>query len=303
VAKDTVGIYWNSMLRPLAALKGPRAFLYELGGDGCVSIDMLSYMQEIWRAGRHGDPENEVPAIISAVYSCTSQAELTRPNYDFAEALNQLPRSGVAVTSDLCSVSGGGCGSHSPLKQEEAKRFARRAESLLDKKKGVPASGPKPVHVFVDRYEPSWGSFHYGTVGDFDCPACSWGMRVVFDQDVKLRPEFKDFKGGYMGHLNGFQLYPNTSPGLNFFPITMQLNWVGGNTLQLNATIKVGALGVPSPWPGRLQYGEGPFPVMPLVAKATGEPVPQLSIEVPLGDGMDEFKKLTRKDELKSKKH
>ncbi|CAK0791665.1 unnamed protein product [Prorocentrum cordatum] len=292
VAADTVSIYWNSMLRPLVPLKGVRAFLFELSGDGCVSIDMVYHMQEIWRADRPGDPENAVPAIIGAQYSCTSPAELTRADYDYQEAFLQLPRSGFAVTSDLCSVTARGCGSHSPFKQEEAQRFATRAEALLWKKDGVPANAPKPVHVFVDRYEPSWGKFHYGVVGDFTCHTCVWGMRIVFDQDVELRPEFADFKGGFNGHINGFQLYVNTKPGLNYFPVTMQLNWVGGNTVQLNATIKVGALGVDSPWPGRLQYGEGPFPVMPLVSGATGEPVPQLSIEVPLGDGKAELRKL-----------
>jgi hypothetical protein len=292
VAENTVGIYWNSMLRPLAALKGPRAFVYELGGDDCVSIDMFAKVQEIWRAGRRADPENEMPAVIGAQYSCTSPAELTRADYDHQQAFTQLPRSSVAVTSDLCSVNARGCGSHSPFKREEAKRFAIRAESLLYKKKGVPANAPKPVHVFVDRYEPSWGSFHYGSVGDFTCHTCVWGMRVVFDQDVELLPEFKKLSGGFNGHVSGFQLYPNTKPGLNYFPVTMQLNWVGGNTVQLNATVKVGALGVDSPWPGRLQYGEGPFPVMPLVSGATGEPVPQLSIEVPLGEGKYEFRKL-----------
>jgi hypothetical protein len=298
VADDTVGIHWNSMLRPLATLTGPRAFLYELGGDGCVSIDMLYQVQEIWRAGRQGDPENEVPAVIGAQYSCTSPAELTRADYDYQQAFMQLPRSGVAVTSDLCSANARGCGSRYPFKSEEAKRFAIRAERLLYKKKGVPANAPRPVHVFIDRYEPSWGSFHYGVVGDFTCHTCVWGIRVVFDQGVELRPEFKDFQGGYNGHVNGFQLYPNTKPGLNYFPVTMQLNWVGGNTVQLNATVKIGELGVDYPWPGRLQYGEGPFPVMPLVSGATGEPVPQLSIEVPLGDGKNEFKKVMELDQI-----
>jgi len=62
--------------------------------------------------------------------------------------------------------------------------------------------------------------------------------------------------------------------------------------VQLNFTIKVGALGVPSPWPGRLQYGEAAS----LVGIATGEPVPRLSLEVPLGDGREELRQLQLAD-------
>jgi hypothetical protein len=288
------------MLHPLTALRGPRALLFELEGDGCVSIDMVSQLQKIWATRRQGGSENEKPAVLGAQYSCTAPASLTGANYDYQQDFLQLHRSGVVVTSDLCTPAAQGCGAHSPFKHDEAKRFAIRAEQLIRQRSHVPASFPKLVHVFVDMYNESWGSFHLGSMGTV--PAymhwCIWGMRLVFDQEVELRPEFQGFKEGYLGHINGFQLYVNTSPGLNYLPLTMLFSWVRGNTVQLNVTMKTHELGVDSPWPGKLQYGEGPFPVMPLVSSATGEPVPQFSLEVPLGDGKEDFEKLQLADKL-----
>jgi len=60
-----------------------RAILYEMQGDGCVALDMLDQAQEIWRTGRQGGSANEVPALIGAMYSCTSPAALMGANYDF----------------------------------------------------------------------------------------------------------------------------------------------------------------------------------------------------------------------------
>jgi hypothetical protein len=302
VADDIVGIYWNSMLHPLTALRGPRALLFELEGDGCVSIDMVSQLQKISATRRQGGSENEKPAVLGAQYSCTAPASFTAANYDYQQDFLQLHRSGVVVTSDLCTPAAQGCGAHSPFKHDEAKRFAIRAEQLIRQRSHVPASFPKLVHVFVDMYNESWGSFHFGTVSTVPCPWCNWGMRLVFDQKVDLRPDFQGFKG-YLGHINGFQLYPNMSPGLEYLPLTMQFSGVGGYTVQLNVTMKMGELWpgnerVKSPWPGKLQYGEGPFPVMPLVSSATGEPVPQFSLEVPLGDGKEDFEKLQLADKL-----
>ncbi|CAK0802727.1 unnamed protein product, partial [Prorocentrum cordatum] len=111
------------------------------------------------------------------------------------------------------------------------------------------------------------------------CGAHSWGIRVEFDQDLAVKPEFQTLHEKFP-HINGFMLYPAVeSKGWNV-PTKLAVTEVRGNVLVLNTTLFTSELETEDPWPGTLVYGQGAFPVLPLTNWA-GQPVGSFKVDVP----------------------
>jgi hypothetical protein len=266
------------MMQPLTVLAIRGIVINLQGGDNdCILPSMVRSWQWFWTQRGF-----EAPAVLAAQFGCNTgpsgeSESITEARFKQMSFL-EADRTGLAVTSDLCDPASPQAIMHSPFKREEAQRLAILGESIIHGTSSIPARFPQPVAVHAVMYDPSWGAqYHYGTgiahtSGGAGGGACVWGIQVEFDQDVQLRPEFKNFKK-YMAHINGFELRPWKPTGPSH-QITMSLTRVSGNIVTLNATVKGADFQGDHPFPATLSYGLGSFPVLPLVNKM-GMPVGQ----------------------------
>jgi hypothetical protein len=275
---QATSVLWYSMIQPLTVL-AIRGFIINLQGanSDCILPSMVRSWQWFWT-----NRGFEAPAALAAQFGCNTgpsgeSESITEARFKQMSFL-EADRTGLAVTSDLCDPASPQAIMHSPFKREEAQRLAILGESIIHGNSSIPARFPQPVAVHAVMYDPSWGAqYHYGTgiahtSGGAGGGACVWGIQVEFDQDVQLRPEFKNFKK-YMAHINGFELRPWKPTGPSH-QITMSLTRVSGNIVTLNATVKGADFQGDHPFPATLSYGLGSFPVLPLVNKM-GMPVGQ----------------------------
>jgi len=208
----------------------------------------------------------------------------------------ELPAVGMAVAADIGDPAGSYHPIHPPYKQELARRLALRAETLVKANASVPLHAPRPVSVTFDAWDASWGNYHHGiqsgvcTGGGATPPWQCGGIRVTFDQQVRLRDDFASNNGGASAHAfelwNGVLGNASAHPGTTsqgsrqltsaactncaVCPCAQKLDLQGvsedGFTVQLNTTFISGA-------PTTLKYGFKDYPALVLFDRVYGVPV------------------------------
>jgi len=268
-------VLWNGMMHPWTAL-GVKSLVLNLQGDVCILPFMVSHWRQAWM-----EQGNDGPAVVAAQFGCNTgvggdPTEINDARIDQMHFL-EAERTALAVTSDFCDPASPYAIMHSPFKREEAARLAEAAESITHGGKDLPGAFPVPIAVYADPWDESWGGLSAG--GDDDCEARNWGIRVEFDQDLAVKPEFQTLHTKFP-HINGFTLYPAVeSTGWNV-PTKLAVTEVRGNVVVLNTTLFMSELETDEPWPGALVYGDGAFPVLPLTNMA-GQPVGSFKMDVP----------------------
>jgi len=270
---------WYGMMSPWSALS-VKALVLNLQGDTCIFPFMLQRWREAWV-----EKGNQEPAVAVAQFGCNTgekgdPAEITKARLDQMNFL-EAGRTVLVSTADFCDPASPYAIMHSPFKREEAGRLAEAIESITQGNDAMGEAFPVPTAVYTDAWDDSWGP---DTLGDNECNDQSWGIRVEFDQDLLVKPEFEALFTKFP-HINGFTLYPagadNSTEESD--PIKLELTEIRGNTVVLNATLSADQL-TGDPWPGKLVYADGAFPVMPLT-NAAGQPVGTFRVDVPLEPG------------------
>jgi hypothetical protein len=240
----------------------------------------MPFMIQFWR-NAWADKGNDEPAVAAAQFGCNAgtngdPTEVTLARWDQMHFL-EADRAVLVSTSDFCDPASPYAIMHSPFKREEAGRLAEALEAITQGSEGAPEAFPVPTAVYTDPWDDSWGP---GGWGSKTCKAQAWGIRVEFDQDLDVKPEFKAlFKK--VRHINGFTLYPAAKAKAGSVSVKLDLTEIRGNTVVLNTTLSASQVKTHSPWPGQLVYADGAFPIMPLTNIA-GQPVGTFKVNVPL---------------------
>lgn len=199
------------------------------------------------------------------------------------------------------------------------------------------ASNKRVVPAHRDPWLPDWGEYHYGTplagskLSDAP-PGCSstprnthagdppammlvcGGLRVTFDRDIELRPEF----GGQYGMGSGFRLHNNIreralpgeqpvnvnkadtcgimGPNCSACPCSQPLAMtkvIGQRTVVLNTTFVSGV-------PSVLRYAWEDYPTMPIISAEDGRPAAPFNASVPFRSDDDEMITLSSAVETKA---
>lgn len=197
------------------------------------------------------------------------------------EAALALPKVGMAVAADMGDPAGAMHPIHPPWKAEVARRTWLWADNVIYGNTASPTSGPVVRSVTIDKWQPSWGDYHFGYgaaanvcgSGQFTCA----GVRVTFDRAVTLRSFYQpaaatvtldgaDPYGWITGAASGFELWyinPENSNYTWWQPAALTGLRDGGFTLQLNVTwiCPNGEL------PQTLRYGWHDYPhAMPIIS-------------------------------------
>jgi hypothetical protein len=272
----STSVLWYGMMSPWSALN-VKSLILNLQGDTCIMPFMVKRWREAWV-----EKGNEEPAVAVAQFGCNTgdegdANEVTQARIDQMHFL-EVDRTVLVSTSDFCDPASPYAIMHSPFKREEAGRLAGALEALLEGNEDMPEAFPVPTAVYTDPWDDSWGAW-----GSKECShnnTRTWGIRVEFDQDLDVKPEFKALFKKFP-HINGFTLYPSTTSGKWNVSIKLEFTEIRGNTVVLNTTLSSSQIETDDPWPGQLVYADGAFPVTPLTNLA-GQPVGTFKVAVPL---------------------
>jgi len=277
---QSTSVLWYGMMSPWSAL-AVKGLVLNLQGDTCILPFMIQRWREAWV-----QKGNEEPAVAVAQFGCNTgsngdPAEITQARMDQMHFL-EADRLVLVSTSDFCDPASPYAIMHSPFKREEAKRLADALEAVTQGNEDMSKAFPVPTAVYTDPWDDSWGP---GVRGKKQCKAKAqaWGIRVEFDQDLDVKPEFKALFKKFR-HINGFTLYLATKSKKGNVPIKLDLTEIRGNTVVLNTTLSTSQIEADDPWPGQLVYADGAFPIMPLTNIA-GQPVGSFKVNVPLEPG------------------
>jgi sialate O-acetylesterase len=272
-------VLWYGMMSPWRWLN-VKGLVLNLQGAKCVIPFMIQKWREAWV-----EKGNDAPAVAAAQFGCNTghkNVAIAVSDTRWAEMhYLESDRTVLVSTSDLCDPASPYAIMHSPFKREEAARLAEALEVFIEDRPDMPDTFPVPTAVFADPWDDSWGP---GAWDDSECKARAWGIRVEFDQDIFLKPEFKTLHKRF-SHINGFALYPAIESRGWEVPIKLALTEIRGNTVMLNTTLSTSENETEDPWPGVLLYADGGFPVMPLTNSA-GQPVGSFKVDVPFEPGI-----------------
>ena len=197
------GTLWNAMLAPLLPLK-PAAWIWYQGESNsgapqqyqCLLRGLITQWRAAWPQPH--DPSVEpIPFIVIglAPWPAFDIGMITGLRYAQEQVAHALPKVGLVVAADVGDPSGANHPIHPPWKQEVARRSALLGEALVFHNRTVPPTGPRVVSAVWDRFETSWGAFHFDSnPGGSFCNStyasshgwiCS-GIRLTFDRAVKL---------------------------------------------------------------------------------------------------------------------
>ena len=292
-APNAPSCLWNSMVAPLVSLPLTAFIWYQAESNvgapthyTCLFPAMIRQWRRDFRAASAGGTAADAPFLFVQVSSWPAGDTGAIPMIRYAQtAALALPNVGMAVAADIGDPSSAMHPIHPPWKQEVARRVALSAERLVHGNASVPAGGPAPVGgATLDRWDASWGSYHYGTGGPgaHVCGVPSFlcaGLRVAFDQAVALRDGFAPPGQPAMlrGFDNGFRVVNAESGAWQPVSLTAVRSGAGGESVvQLNVTWIDGGAGAP---PTVLEYGWHDYPTMPLV-NAFGQPVAPFNVTI-----------------------
>lgn len=197
------------------------------------------------------------------------------------------PRTGMAVSADLCDPAGAFHPIHPPFKQEVARRAWLWADAVAYGNASSPAAGPVVTRVAWDAWEAAWGDYHYGTgAGSYVCGSggaftCG-GLRLTFDKPVALRGFYAPVApsapgaapyGWARGAGSGFTV----ARGGFEQPLVLMGVSPDGLTVLLNVTY----IGPGEALGAELRYAFADYPpAMPLEDPASGLPVAPFNLTV-----------------------
>ena len=308
---------WNAMLAPLLPLK-PTAFLWYQGESNagrpvqyaCLFPAMIQQWRDSWNTPA-------VPFIFAQIAPWPDHNIGIIASLRYAQrAALALPVVGMVVTADIGDPSGGNHPIHPPWKQEVARRSALIGEALVFKNASVSPTGPMVVRAKWDAFDPSWGTFHFGSNphGSFCATAHTkgWhcgGIQVTFDRAVTLSniqctaQAFSQGASrggcGALGSSGGFELWNNVSGNATAHPGT-----VGPTGETLVSPLCTDCSGCPCTAPAEvwgilpgsgertvqlnvtwvlgslktLKYGWADYPSMSVFSKADGRPAAPFNV-------------------------
>ena len=290
---------YNSMMAPLLSIPITALLWYQgesnsadpLGYE-CLQRAMVNDFRASWAAA--GAASILPFAFVQLACWPTGAPDNLISHFRYAQAvLAREPRTGMAVSADLCDPAGAFHPIHPPWKEEVARRLWLWADAEIYSNASSPRAGPVVTSLTYDAWDPSWGDFHYGTgTGSYVCESggvfgCA-GMRLTFDRPVALRQFYvpspantvNRVYGFAQGAATGFAVAANQSLVASWSqPVTLTSVSADGLTVQLNLTY-IGPGG--SAIGGSLFYAWGDYPsAMPLVEASSGLPVAQFNVTIP----------------------
>lgn len=256
---------YNSMVAPFVRMP-LRGWLWYQGEANvgqtklyeCLFPAMIEQWRSAWVEGTKAANDPLAPFLFVQLsgWPTGDQSFVWSMRFSQLEAV-KLPNVGVAVSADIADPSSPFHPIHPPQKQEVARRLALAAESIVHGNKSVPAMGPVVTKIMLDKWDESWGNYHYGSGSFSVCASTGFsclGIRLMFDQPIVLTP-------GYDQHYsiaNGFTVRGANAGDYQGVTLT-GIRSDDPTVVQLNVTFVVGG-GIVA----RLDYALADYPVMPL---------------------------------------
>lgn len=283
---------YNSMMHPLLSI--PIGLLLWLQGES-NSVDPVGYeclqraMVNDFRSSWAAVGAAPVLPFLFVQLACWPDGNgAVIANFRYAQSqLSREPRTGMAVSADLCDPAGAFHPIHPPWKAELARRAFLWADAEIYGNSSSPRAAPVVTQLYWDAWDASWGDFHWGTgAGSYVCGSggtftCG-GVRLTFDRPVALRDFYMPPSAGATERVYGW-----AQGAASGFTISQGSAWVqpmaltgvsaDGLTVQLNVTY----IGPGQPQGAELQYAWSDYPAaMPLIELSSGLPVAPFNLTV-----------------------
>lgn len=213
---------YNAMIYPLLTIPVTGILWYQGESNAGAPVSYAKCFPEMIRQWRsdftsHANIKASIPFLFVQISSWPNGNSdvIAVQRYAQSLAVKAEPLVAMAVAADIGDPAGPFHPIHPPAKQEVSRRLFLGAQKFIFNDQSTPITGPTPVKYMVDRWNASWGDFHFGTGRVSLCHAMHcFGVRIYFDQPVVIKNSY----GRDYGLSSGFQLvsktggYPNSQP-------------------------------------------------------------------------------------------
>jgi hypothetical protein len=267
-------------------------------GYQCLQREMVADYRNLWSSMGNANPlfpffYVQLAAWPTGITATGSGASLPVFRVASEQTLVDLPFVAMSVAADISDSSGAYHPIHPLWKRELARRVWLAADNIVYGNTSSPVSGPKPVKAVFNKWDASWGNYHFGTGSNsYVCTGGQWtcgGVQITFDSPVRMRSFYNPANpittdtntyGFVQGSNSGFELRQDMTPTAWTQTVPLVSISSDGLTVQLNTTW----IGPTPALPTVLTFAWNDYPnSMPLEDNFFGLPVGPFNITIVVG--------------------
>ena len=223
-------------------------------GYQCLQREMVADYRNLWSSMGNANPlfpffYIQLAAWPTGITATGSGASLPVFRVAAEQTLKDLPFVAMSVAADISDSSGAYHPIHPLWKRELARRVWLATDNILYGNASSPVSGPKPIKVVFNKWDATWGNYHFGTGSNsYVCTGGQWtcgGVQITFDSPVRIRSFYnpvnpittdENMYGFVQGSNSGFELRQDMTPTAWTQSVPLVSISADGLTVQLNTT-------------------------------------------------------------------